>query len=75
MSEKNIKFGNKKVDKRSSYKNKKLFKMEDIDINKILVSKKASYDKKSIKYHIGHNDDDDVIGQLCLGPSSNDWLC
>ena len=65
MSEKNIKLGNKKVEKRSFYKNKKLFKMEDIDINKILVSKKASYGKQSIKYHIRSNDDD-IIGPLCI---------
>ena len=32
MREKNIKFGDKKVDERSFYKNKKLFKMENIDI-------------------------------------------
>ena len=49
MSEKNIKFGDKKVDKRSFYENKNLFKMEDIDINKMLVSKKAPYCKESVK--------------------------
>ena len=31
MSGKSIKFGDKKVNKRSFYKNKKLFKMEDIE--------------------------------------------
>ena len=40
MSEKSIKLGDEKVNKRSSYKNKKPSKVEDIDINKILVSKK-----------------------------------
>ena len=46
--------------------------MEDRDINKILVSKKASYGKESTKYYIGYNDDDDddddddVIGKLCI---------
>ena len=39
--------------------------MEDIDINKILVSKKTSYGKKSVKYYIGYNDDD-VIRPLCM---------
>ena len=51
MSEKNIKFGDEKVNKISFYKNKKLFKMEDI--NKILVSKKVPYGKESIEYYIG----------------------
>ena len=38
MSGKSINFEDKKVNKRYFCKNKKLFKIEDIDINKILVS-------------------------------------
>ena len=49
----------KKIIKSNFYKNKKLFKIEDIDINKMLVSKKESYGTKtSLKYFIGYNDDD-----------------
>ena len=33
-------FGDKKIKKSDFYKNKKLFKIEDIDINKTLFSKK-----------------------------------
>ena len=40
MSGKNIKFEDKKINKSNFYKNKKLFKIEGIDINNILVSKK-----------------------------------
>ena len=40
MSGKSIKFDDKKINKSSFYKNKKLFSLNDIDINKILVSKK-----------------------------------
>ena len=40
MSEKSISFDNKNIKKSDFYKNKKLFKIEDIDINKIFVSKK-----------------------------------
>ena len=58
MSEKNIKFGDKKVDKR-------LFKMKGIDINKLLVSKKTPYGKESFICCIGYNDDD-VIRPLCI---------
>ena len=40
--------------------------MNDIDVNKILVSKKESYGtKNSLKYFIGYNDSD-VIGPLCI---------
>ena len=40
MNKKNINFGNKKIKKRNFYENKKLFKIDDIDVDKILVSKK-----------------------------------
>ena len=46
MSGKSINFENKKINKRNFDKNKKLFKIEDIDIDKTLVSKKESYGKK-----------------------------
>ena len=49
------------------YEKKKLFNLNDIDVNKILVSKKESYGtKNSLKYFIGYNDDDDVIRPLCI---------
>ena len=44
----------------------KLFSLNDIDVNKILVSKKESYGtKSSSKYFIGYNDVD-VIRPLCI---------
>ena len=56
----------KKINKSNFYKNRKIFKIEDIDISKILVSKKESYSKKnSLKYFIGYNGDD-VIRPLFL---------
>ena len=66
MSEKGIKFGNKKFSRRDFYRDKRLFKIEDIDINKIVVSDKEVYSKEnnSSKYFIGYNDDDDVIRPL-----------
>ena len=64
ISEKSIKFGDEKINKRSFYKTKKPFKVEDTDINKILVSNKESFEKKKIKCFIGYNDDDDVIRPL-----------
>ena len=61
MSGKSINFGDKKINKRNFYKNKKIFSLNDIDANKILVSKKVSYGtKNSLKYFIGYNDDDVV---------------
>ena len=66
MSRKCINFDDKKSNKSNFYKNKKLFKMDDIDINEILVSKKESYGtENSLKYFIGYNDDD-VIRPICI---------
>ena len=49
---------NKTIKKNDFYnKNKKIFNIDDIDVNKILVSKKETYGKyNSFKYFIGYND-------------------
>ena len=61
MSGKNIIFNDKKVNKSNFYRNKKLFKIDEIDINKILASQKESHGKKnSFKYFIGYNDIDNI---------------
>ena len=66
ISGRSINFGSKKINKTNFYKNKKLFKIEDIGINKILVSKKESYGKKNLlKYFFGYNHND-VIRPLCI---------
>ena len=47
-------------------KNKKIFNINDVDVNKILVSKKEKYGKyNSFKYFIGYNEND-VIKPLYL---------
>ena len=59
MSGKSINFDDKKINKSSFHKNKKLFSLNDIDVNKILVSKRESHGtKNSLKYFIGYNDGD-----------------
>ena len=66
MSTKNINSDDKKIKKTKFYKNKKVFQIDDIDVNKILVSKKEPYGtKNALKYFIGYNDND-VIRPLCL---------
>ena len=47
MSGKNINFDDKNVNKTNFYKSKSLFKINDIDANKILVPKKESRGKKA----------------------------
>ena len=47
MNGKNINFDDKKNKKTEFYKNKKIFNIDDIDVNKILVSKKEPYGKNN----------------------------
>ena len=66
MSGKSINFDDKKIQKIDFYKNKKPFQIHNIDVNKILVSKKEPYSTNSaLKYFIGYNDND-IIRPLCL---------
>ena len=65
MSGRNFIFDDKKISKSNFYKNKKLFNIYDIDVDKILISKKEPYGKKSLfKYFLVYNDD--VIRPLCI---------
>ena len=70
MNGKIINFNNKKIKKSDFYnKNKKVFNIGDIDVNKILVSKKETNGRYNLfKYFIGYNDND-VFKPLYLGLS------
>ena len=66
MNGRNINFNDKKMKKSEFYKHKKVFQIDDIDVNKILVFKKEPYGKyNSLKCFIGYNDND-FIRPLCL---------
>ena len=66
MSGKNANFGDKKFKKRDFYKDKTVTNIDDIDANKILVSKEEPYHtKNSFKYFIGCHDND-IIRPLCI---------
>ena len=52
---------NDNINQSNFYKNKKIFMIDDIDVNEILVSKTETYGKKSsFKYFVGYNDNDDI---------------
>ena len=66
MSEKSINFHDKNIKKNHFYKNKsnRIFNIDYIDVNKILVSRKEPYGKNiSLIYFIGYNDNE-IIGPL-----------
>ena len=67
MSGKSINFDDKKINKSNFYKNKKLFNIHDLDVNKILVSKREPYGTKSFsKLNTSLDIDDDVIRPLFI---------
>ena len=67
MNGKDINFDDKKnFEKWLLQKKQKIFNIDDIDVNKILVSKKEPYGKNnSLIYFIGYNDIN-IIRPLCL---------
>ena len=67
MNTSSINFNNEKIKKSDFYnKNKKMFNIDDIDVDKILLSKKETYSKyNSSKYFIGYNDNS-IIRPLYL---------
>ena len=67
MNRKSINFNEKKNQKSDFYNNNnKIFNIDDIGFNKILVSKKEQYGRhNSSIYFIGYNDNG-VIRPLCL---------
>ena len=63
---KNYKFWWQKSQKSNFYKNKNINKIDDINVNNILVSEKEPYSiKNSFKYFIGYNGND-IIRPLCI---------
>ena len=66
MNGKNINFDDKRIKKSDFYKIKKIKSKDDIDVDKILGSKKEPYGtKSSFKSFIRYNDND-VIRPLCV---------
>ena len=68
MNGKSMNFDNKNIKKSNFYnkKKKKILNIDNIDVNKILVSKKEQYGKYNrFKYFIRYNDND-VIRLLYL---------
>ena len=68
-------FRRQKNQKCDFYKNKKVAKINDVNVNKILVFKEELYGtKNSFKYFIGYNDND-VIRPLCMRlPQMNGYV-
>ena len=51
-----IKFDDTEVEKYKFHQHKSPFLIDNIDINKILVSNKVSFGKKNFEYFVGYKD-------------------
>ena len=56
MDKKVTKFDDTEIEKYKFHQHKKPISIENIDINKIVVSNKVSFGKKEFKYFIGYKD-------------------
>ena len=72
MSWKSTYFDDEKINKNNVYKNKKPFIINDIDVNKTLISKKKPYGKK---IHLNNSLDIMMMVTIMYKVSSNDWIC
>ena len=59
-----ITFGDIEIEKQKSHQHKRPISIKNIDINKIVVSNKVSFGKKSFKHFIGYKDTE--IRFLCI---------
>ena len=67
MSGLSIIFDDKNIKKNIFYRSRIVFNLNDIDINRIVISKEVVYGtKNSLKYFIRYFDEDDVIRPLLL---------
>ena len=77
MSGDSINFDNEKIKISDFYKNKnkKFFNIDDIDVNKILVSEKEQYGKNnSFKYFIEYNDNDVIRPLFVKHPQMTSYI-
>ena len=65
MSSKEIKFGDKKVNKKEIYSSKQAILLDSVDLSKIVVSNKYKINDTTYKYFCGYLNND-VIQPLCV---------
>ena len=76
MRGKNIFFGDKKIKKSNFFKSKKIFdNIDEINVDKILVSEKESYGtNKSFKHFFGYNGYDNINPFLIKRPQGTSYV-
>ena len=69
-----IKFGDVLVDKKEFYTNKCKVLLNDVDLNKIVVSSKWKINETSCKYYVGYKDDTLVIPLCVIMPQMTGYI-
>ena len=65
MSSREIKFGDKEIDKKEFYSSKETILLDSVDLSKIVVSNKCKINDTTYKYFCGYLNND-VIQPLCV---------
>ena len=65
MSEKPLKFGNIRVNKKEFQKSQQPINLDLIDVDQIVVSDKFKHSVDGIKYFIGYKEDE-ILKPLCI---------
>ena len=65
MSERTLKFGNIKINKKEFHKSKKPIDLFSVDLDKIVVSDKFKHNDEGFKYFIGYQKDM-LVKPLCI---------
>ena len=66
MSGKSVNFGGKKIQKSHFYKNEKVAKIDEVDVNKMLISREEPYSTKNSFKSFNWYNDNEVIRPLCI---------
>ena len=74
MNSQEIKFGNKKIDKKEFYSSKKAILLDLVDLDKIVVSNKWEINNKTCKYICGYLDEDTIRPLCVILPQMNGYI-
>ena len=74
MRNKKLTIGDTEVKQNAFLKSKNPIEINEVDIDKIVISDKASYGKKDLKYFIGYKDGN-KIKSLCIKTLTSTFVC
>ena len=73
MGKEILTFGDIEIEKNKFYRNRTSIYLKDVDIKKVLISKKISFGEKSYKYFIGYLYNDNKVRSLHIMPPKTNF--